>query len=251
MSPLSPHEIVEIFHLEFVHVLATTQAKYAIKGGCNLRFFFGSVRYSDDLDLDVTVTAKGTLEKQVDKVLGSKSLAHLLKAKGIKITQISKSKQTDTTQRWKVALETENQPRINTKIEFSRRPAYSAVEGPIDTALTDHYRLSRTNARHYAATEAMVQKVEALVGRREIQARDVFDLNLLLSAETEEWADALDTQGINRRAAADRVAEISYGQYASRVVAYLAPEYVEIYGTEEAWEGMKARVIDFLLKEQP
>lgn len=249
MSPLTPRETVEVFHLEFVRVLAATQAKYAIKGGCNLRFFFGSVRYSDDLDLDVTVTAKGTLEKQVDKILKSRPLAHLLKIHGIKIAQISKPKQTDTTQRWKVALETEQYSNINTKIEFSRRPSYSAVEGPIDVAVAERYRLSRTNARHYDSTEAIAQKVEALVGRREVQARDVFDLNLLLSSsQNEDCFDSLVARGVDLKAAANRAMEISYEQYAARVVAYLVPEHVEIYGTRAAWEAMRSRVVDFLLQ---
>lgn len=43
----------------------------ALKGGCNLRFFFGSVRYSEDMDLDVVVIAKETLKNQVDRLLKS------------------------------------------------------------------------------------------------------------------------------------------------------------------------------------
>ena len=52
---LSDRETVELFHLQFVRALGAgpDKAKYAIKGGCNLRFYFGSIRYSEDLDLDV------------------------------------------------------------------------------------------------------------------------------------------------------------------------------------------------------
>ena len=42
---------------------------YAVKGGCNLRFFFKSIRYSKDLDLDVHTTAKETLRKNVNQIL--------------------------------------------------------------------------------------------------------------------------------------------------------------------------------------
>ena len=31
-----------------------------VKGGCNLRFFFDSVRYSEDIDFDVAVIARET-----------------------------------------------------------------------------------------------------------------------------------------------------------------------------------------------
>jgi hypothetical protein len=93
--------------------------------------------------------------------------------------------------------------------------------------------------------------VEALIGRREIQARDVFDLNLLLSQQNEDWINMLDTRGIDRRAAAGRIMEIPYEQYVARVVTYLIPEHVEIYGTEEAWRAMQERVVDFLLRDRP
>ena len=47
---------VEVFHLEFLRgVVRSESAKnFAVKGGCNLRFFLGSPRYSEDLDLDLS-----------------------------------------------------------------------------------------------------------------------------------------------------------------------------------------------------
>ncbi len=58
-----PRESVELFHLQFLRQLCAgpDRALFTLKGGCNLRCFFGSVRYSDDVDLDVTALAKGTL----------------------------------------------------------------------------------------------------------------------------------------------------------------------------------------------
>lgn len=41
----------------------------ALKGGCNLRFFFGSERYSEDMDLDVVVMARETLKNKVDRAV--------------------------------------------------------------------------------------------------------------------------------------------------------------------------------------
>lgn len=58
----SDKQTVELFHLLFLQQLGTRLEKklYALKGGCNLRFFFRSVRYSEDLDLDVQIVAKET-----------------------------------------------------------------------------------------------------------------------------------------------------------------------------------------------
>lgn len=49
---MTDQEAVETFHLHFVRLLfmGRDKANYIVKGGCNLRFFFGSVRYSEDLD---------------------------------------------------------------------------------------------------------------------------------------------------------------------------------------------------------
>ena len=59
MTPnLSPIACVEQFHLLFLEQLGRKLDKrhYALKGGCNLRFYLRSVRYSEDMDLDVQST---------------------------------------------------------------------------------------------------------------------------------------------------------------------------------------------------
>ena len=62
--------VVELFHLMFLRQFNNNIASelYAIKGGCNLRFFFQSVRYSEDLDIDIQTIQKQTLENKVNKI---------------------------------------------------------------------------------------------------------------------------------------------------------------------------------------
>ena len=45
-------QAVESFHLQFARLLCAGPDKdcFAIKGGCNLRFFFESVRYSEEIE---------------------------------------------------------------------------------------------------------------------------------------------------------------------------------------------------------
>jgi predicted nucleotidyltransferase component of viral defense system len=63
----SPVRTVEQFHLLFLAQLGRRVDKglFVLKGGCNLRFFHGSIRYSEDMDLDL-----GNIDTQVfrDKV---------------------------------------------------------------------------------------------------------------------------------------------------------------------------------------
>src|SRR5689334_11303903 len=129
-------EAIEVFHLAFLGELGTKldRALYAVKGGCNLRFFFASLRYSEDLDLDVHKVSKDTLRRKVDQILGGRSLALTLAARRISIAGVSRPKQTETTQRWK--LELSLPAAAHTKIEFSRRGLGPGIEfGPADRRL--------------------------------------------------------------------------------------------------------------------
>lgn len=72
--PLSPRQAIELFHLVFLRALVAKnedRALVSLKGGCNLRFYFGSVRYSEDIDFDAVVISKDTLKNKVDRLLRS------------------------------------------------------------------------------------------------------------------------------------------------------------------------------------
>ena len=101
---------VEKFHLLFLDQLSRNidDAFYAVKGGCNLRFFFKSIRYSEDLDIDVQTIRVETLQKKIERILDSNPLKQILNSHGISIERYSSLKQTQTTQRWKLTLRTKN-----------------------------------------------------------------------------------------------------------------------------------------------
>src|SRR5437763_7577340 len=87
-------QAVELFHLLFLQQLGVRMDKhlYAVKGGCNLRFFFRSIRYSEDLDLDVHTTAKETLRKNVNQVLKFAGLVQILRTHRLEIGFVSEPK---------------------------------------------------------------------------------------------------------------------------------------------------------------
>ncbi|MBE0433712.1 hypothetical protein IBX73_09655 [candidate division WOR-3 bacterium] len=55
-TPCSPLQLREVFHLEFEFLRWLARGvkteHYVLKGGANMRFFFRSCRYSEDMDLD-------------------------------------------------------------------------------------------------------------------------------------------------------------------------------------------------------
>lgn len=231
---------IELFHLIFLHHLGTRIDKglYSVKGGCNLRFFFKSIRYSEDIDLDVHTIGVGTLSNGVRKILKSRPFIDTLSARRITIQSISEPKQTETTQRWKIALAIENSAAsLPTKIEFSRREdTFTALFEPIDPELLSRYDLYPILCTHYTRDIAIRQKIEALAGRNQTQARDVFDLAMLVSGNTSTVLSGVSTQA--RTLALSRAMALTFQDYLSQVVAFLEPQYQDHYGREATWDQM-------------
>jgi hypothetical protein len=99
---------------------------------------------------------------------------------------------------------------------------------------------------HYVARAAARQKIQALATRKETQARDVWDLELLIRTT---GCDASPFSPNERRALAtalDRVMGLPFDAYRSQVVPYLEPDHQEAYGTRDTWERMRELVVERL-----
>jgi hypothetical protein len=85
MRVISDRQAVELFHLHFARLLCSGPSKgsFAVKEGCNLRFFFESVRYSEDIDLDVAGLPVHALKERVSAVLSGPALSLTLRSRGI------------------------------------------------------------------------------------------------------------------------------------------------------------------------
>lgn len=244
---LNPKRQVEVFHLLFLQQFSMQIAAnlYAIKGGCNLRFFFHSARYSEDLDIDIKTIQKQTLENKVNKVLESAAFQKLLHAYGISRIQFSTSKQTMTTQRWKIQLFTRySEMPMHTKIEFSRRQedVHGQLEN-INLEVCQRYRLSPIRLSHYALKEAVLQKVLALAHRSLTQARDVFDLYHLLHLDTPPKL-VFNREVLQQ--AEKALVSLRFQDYASQVIVFLEPEKQNFFGTLDYWQVMCQAVGQYL-----
>src|SRR3989338_4470004 len=122
----APLQAREVFHLEFLRWFGRKLAAedYALKGGVNLRLFFGSIRYSEDLDIDIQRVRVDRVKRVVMDILSARGFLDSLKSFGIdKIVppDITKAKQTEMTQRFKIHTLTASGENLFTKVEFSRR----------------------------------------------------------------------------------------------------------------------------------
>jgi predicted nucleotidyltransferase component of viral defense system len=242
-------QTIEIFHLLFLRAFGARvdKALFSLKGGCNLRFFLKSIRYSEDMDLDIQTMAVGTLQNNVNRLLVEPGFLQGLRVQGIELVKTARPKQTQTTQRWKLALRnTESGAEVPTKIEFSRRGLDDEkAVATVDAAIIRTYRLYPVIVQHYTVHAALAQKVSALALREQVQSRDVFDLKLLMDAGGAE-RPLPATAAANLTAAIANALAVDYDAFAGQVLAYLEPEYQEHYGNRQAWNELQEQVVNGL-----
>jgi predicted nucleotidyltransferase component of viral defense system len=242
-------QAIEVFHLLFLRAFGARVDKtlFSLKGGCNLRFFHKSIRYSEDMDLDIRTMAIGTLQNNVNHLIQTQAFVQQLRTQGLEIVRTAVPKQTQTTQRWKLTLGViESGAQVPTKIEFFRRVLDDGlVVEPVDAGIIRTYRLYPVIVQHYSVHTAFAQKVAALALREQVQSRDIFDLKLLLDAGAGDKA--------RPRAAATHLAAaihngtaVDYDAFAGQVLAYLEPEYQEHYGNKKAWNKLQEQVVNGL-----
>ena len=242
----SPHnaQVIELFHIAFLGVLSKRLAhsRFILKGGANLRYFFDSVRYSEDIDLDLNGVAPWSLGEKVDKVLDSATLEAILRVPGISIAEKSKPKQTETTRRWKVGLAVPGRDRlVRTKIEFSGRDTEEdrfQIEA-VPRRIVAPYALRAPSVQHYLGEAMSEQKVLALAQRSQTQARDVFDLDLLLHRYPLS-AGTFASKVLDR--AAEQALALPYAAFRDQVLPFLEPDVAEDYSDPEAWASMQTFV---------
>lgn len=247
MDALTRAQAIELFHIAFLDVFSkrVDVSRFVLKGGANLRYFFGSIRYSEDIDLDTGGLAAYLVQEKVEAILDSGPLPILLRTQGMAVVEHTNPKLTETTQRWKVAVAAPGLPDpVRTKIELSARDSYGEHElDSIPADVVAPYALRPPSVQHYAGDTPAEQKILALEGRSETQARDVFDLELLLRRRSLP-SGALDPTVLD--GAANRAMELPYAAFRDQVIPFLEPDAVELYDSEEAWAQIQTFVADAL-----
>ena len=248
----SDTQIREVFHFCFLDRLLklSDPALYILKGGVNLRFFFKSPRYSEDMDIDVVAGAVGTLKKNGYKILQDGAFKRSLRSfdiADIEINDPARAKQTETTQRFRVGLITPAGHRLPTKVEFSRRNDGGNEESEtalIDAEIARFYRKLSYRCPHYTGGAAIVQKLRALVGRPVTQARDVFDLATLFRgghSPPAPWSNLLADGEYAK--AMDCLMGLTWEEYEGQVVEFLDKESRADYGDRSAWDSLHNLVL--------
>jgi len=254
MSAASPAFHVEAFHLAFLRLLETklSRSRYAVKGGVNLRAWFGSERWSEDMDLDAVDLEPHALRSVVDRLLASPAFAALLGVQELALERFTAPKQTETTQRWKVQIAAPGATLpLHTKVEFSHRGTDGArVLEPVLERVVRPHGMQAPTAQHYTAQTAIHQKIRALADRRVAQARDIWDLEHLLRTT---GADPRPVPPAVRDAvprATERALDMPFEVFRAQVAPFLSPEAQELHATPGAWDRLRELVLDRLVELQ-
>lgn len=244
-------QLREIFHIEFLRWFTKKikQQNYALKGGVNMRFFYKSIRYSEDMDLDIQEIAVVKLKDIVMEILTSKSFQEVIFSYGIQRIippNILKSKQTETTQRFKIHLLTATGEDLFTKIEFSRRGLKEGVVvEQIPNNILRIYKTLPVIVSHYDITSTIKQKIEAILSRRILQARDIFDLYILSTQYTKSEKQNFKIKDkLNRLS--ELIFEVTFEQFRDTVLSYLSDEEKQLYNSAKIWDEVKLKVVEFL-----
>ena len=248
----NPLQLREIFHLEFLRWLGrgVKPSYYVLKGGANLRFFYNSFRYSEDIDLDARFLRVDVLQDKVMRILKSASFQNNLKPFGIdKIIppDMAKAKQTQTTQRFKIHLITPSKEDFFTKIDFSRRKFENNIKiETVSNTILREYKLAPLLVPHYDIISMVSQKLDALAARKIIQARDAFDIYILSAQFEPSNKEKIKLNPENMDKAYKNIFEISFEQFRDTVVSYLLKEDQKIYDSPRSWDEIKLKVANFI-----
>lgn len=267
---LDPVESREAFHVLALGFLAdrlgaANPLALRLKGGVNLRLFFGSERYSEDMDLDADARLASAMPGLLLAMLKDPWFLRAMRAHGIRLpaAPTSCAKATDTVTRLKVVLRV-GALEAPTKIEVSYRG-----DTPYDWSRVGTYRARQWDRYigsaaamptfgQYDRTAATWQKITALSGRPATQARDVFDLGLLLNCTLDATHGGVDFGRLRAslpdevlNEAMARAVTLSNAIFSSQVGEYLPAEIAAAHAGQ--WEALRDSVVAEIrrLKREP
>lgn len=225
-----------------------------VKGGVALRLFYGSPRYSEDIDLDGDPAARLAIRESVKRFFTDDAMFHelkRLKLRGLDPKE-GPNKDSEATFRYKFHVLGGGDVGYPTKIEVSFRephPADARRVARADPRIVERYlgEGHEMKVPHYSRPSAVRQKLEALEGRSTVQARDIFDLGLLTAGPPREDPELVKPLAEHMTAeqlqgAYDRVFLLEYSDYEGQVVEFLPPDEQADYRGPDAWERLQLRV---------
>ena len=249
---LVPMQIRELFHMVFLRNFSQKFAgrMYALKGGICLRFFYNSIRFSEDIDFDISQKIPiDTLSKNIDNILKSQVTISNLLSYGITDINFREVKRTRVTQRWKVKLIMSDKTELSTKIELSKRKnEFSWISGIPDRELLLVYQVTPFVSQYYNAIELATQKIYALASGTRTAVRDLFDLHhLFFSCNVNVDEVKKEIKGDVLKDCINKISVFKISDFQSEIIPFLPLDIAKYYSDKLNVEQMKNDCLKKLL----
>lgn len=248
---LIPIQIREFFHLTLLRSISQRFADriYVLKGGICLRFFYNSVRFSEDIDFDISQKIPiDTLSRNINNILKSQAFISILFPYGVKEINFKEVKKTHITHRWKIKLVMLNNTEVSTKIEFSeRQKEFTWISGTPNRELLQTYQISPFISKYYDINELTIQKIYALVSSNRAAARDLFDLHHLFfsyNVDTKELKKEIKIDILKN--AGDKISGFKISDFQAEIIPFLPLDLAEYYNNRLNVERIKNECLEKL-----
>lgn len=215
--------------------------EFALKGGLAMRFAHRSMRYTKDVDVaaDPSVPpdrVRSKLRAAIKQVMATGLLQD---------AKWTEPKQTDVTQRWKIAGRIGDNE-IHLTVEVSRRDALAGAGVETVTYVPPReFDTGPIALEVYDLSAMTATKIACLLSPSREAPRDVYDLNLLITLSVEPPLRILRRYGAERLQAAltdlwDKLEKIDWNSARTNLLPGL-PEAAASRFDEKTWDDMRLR----------
>jgi hypothetical protein len=117
--------------------------------------------------------------------------------------------------------------------------------GSVNAHIARVYHLPPLMLSHYEAASALRQKIGALAGRREVQARDVFDVHHLIAGGAAPAGGLGLKPEVVERACSNAMV-VDFAMFKGQVLAYLEPDDQARFDSASVWDTIVLEVVEAL-----
>lgn len=244
MNRLAEHTTRDLVQARLLGALFSNSVRgeVALKGGFAMRVMAASTRYTKDIDL----AASPTIPLRTVQSCVRKAIAGLAASGLVQGLEVSEPKQTDTTQRWKIAGKVGGSV-MHLTVEVSRRSEAEAT----DVHMARYVPMPGLGAVPIACIglpSLSAAKVDCLANPKREAPRDVYDLFLLIKMDVRPSPEAIKAYGRAKLAEIrdtlwGKLEKMDYDVARQELLGFLPPETAAKI-TPDVWDEMRLEVED-------
>lgn len=239
-------ELRDRTQMQFMQVLVRRGAtRFILKGGMAMRALYGSARLTKDVDFD----CEDSVSRQSMQAQLARALTQAARAAGLSGINVTRTKDAERSNRWRVQGTHADGPRITWEVEVSSRgvPPTEFIETRA-FSIPVSYRIPNFSVRVYSPAAMAGSKVNALLSENRSVPRDVYDLFELIERQVNPvplWIRRIprETLQAKRQKIMRKIDVINFDLANAELLPYIAPDVRDGIDAMR-WDEMRVRVAD-------